>query len=257
MTRFELHVESWSDCQRCDYSQRRKRVVLGKGELPCEILIVGEAPGGSEDVAGVPMVAQAGRLMDRMLIKAGIVKANTQGFIWEEGGTPAPVWKHTVSITNLIGCIPLTLSREKEEPDIDCVTACKPRLQEWIEFANPKLIITAGKPAEEWFDQTWKEAIKTSVPLLHTVHPSAILRKPFVERSVAVQREVVRIQIAIRDYVVGKSKEEVKKDVPTTTTEKKQPGRDEREVILDKLEGEFVPNKHGVLELKTKRKGRG
>lgn len=203
MTRFDLYVQNWQNCTRCDYSKRRRRVVLGKGILPCDILVVGEAPGDSEDVAGVPMVAQAGRLMDRMLVKAGVVTPNTQGFIWGEGNTPAATWRYTVSVTNLLGCIPRDETRTKEPtPDHDCVMTCKPRLEEWIEFANPRLIVTAGKPCEEWFDQMWRDGIKTTVPIVHVMHPAGILRKSFVERGEVFKREVVRIKLAIRDHLM-------------------------------------------------------
>lgn len=205
MTRYELHVQEWSDCQRCDYSKRRKRVVLGKGELPCDILIVAEGPGDSEDVCGVPMVAQAGRLMDKILIKSGIVKPNNEGFIWGEGETPPATWTYTVSITNLVGCIPLAANRDKEEPDYDAVVACRPRLEEWIEFADPRLVITAGKPAKEWFDQTWKECIKTKAPVVNIMHPSGILRQPYVARGEILKQEIVRIRSAIKTYITGES----------------------------------------------------
>src|SRR5688572_1688915 len=113
MTRFDLHVLNWQDCTRCDYSKRRKRVVLGKGVLPCDVLIVGEGAGESADTDGTPMLAYAGRRMDRILIKAGVVKPNKHGLIWGEGGTAEAEWIHTVSITNLVGCIPLDENREK------------------------------------------------------------------------------------------------------------------------------------------------
>lgn len=221
MNRFELHIQEWKNCKRCNYSQRRKRVVFGKGQLPCDILVIGEAPGESEDVMGVPMVAQVGRLMDRILTKAGVVVANKRGEIWDTPDDDPAVWNYTVSITNMLGCVPKVFNEEEnwwekeEPPDDDCVKICKPRLEEWIDFASPRLIITAGKLAEDWFDQTWKEAVilpvrddaeghPTVTPIVHIVHPSSILRKPFVERGVAVQREVAKIRIAIRDYLLPK-----------------------------------------------------
>lgn len=199
MNRFELHTMEWQNCTRCKYSERRKKVVLGKGELPCDILFVAEAPGDSEDVIGKPMVAQAGRLMDQMLVKAGIVKGDKQGLIW----TPDAVWRYTVSFTNLVACIPLDENREKEkEPDYDCVLSCKPRLEEWIEFASPKLIVVIGKPAREWFEMGNRDSVEHGrIPIVEIVHPASILRQPFVQRSMSVQSEVIRIRLAIRNYL--------------------------------------------------------
>jgi DNA polymerase len=48
------------------------RAVLGEGPLHPDLALVGEQPGGQEDIAGHPFVGPAGKLLDRALEEAGI-----------------------------------------------------------------------------------------------------------------------------------------------------------------------------------------
>src|SRR5688572_23561440 len=53
------------------------RAVLGEGPGDAAIALVGEQPGDQEDRQGRPFVGPAGRLLDRALAEAGIVRAET------------------------------------------------------------------------------------------------------------------------------------------------------------------------------------
>jgi len=59
-------------CDRCELSQYRANIVLGRGNKNAKIAILGEAPGRDEDIAGKPFVGSCGRLMTRMLTELGI-----------------------------------------------------------------------------------------------------------------------------------------------------------------------------------------
>ena len=61
---FQQHREKWRDCQSCLLNKCRNRVVMARGKLPSPILFIGEAPGESENVVGLPFVGPAGRLLD-------------------------------------------------------------------------------------------------------------------------------------------------------------------------------------------------
>jgi DNA polymerase len=45
-------------------------LVTARGHVPCDILIIGEAPGASEDIIGRPFVGPAGILLDDILEKS-------------------------------------------------------------------------------------------------------------------------------------------------------------------------------------------
>ena len=54
MSAWTDHVSRWHDCTACPLHQQRDQIVLARGTVPCDILFIGEAPGASEDVLGVP-----------------------------------------------------------------------------------------------------------------------------------------------------------------------------------------------------------
>src|SRR5260370_28208053 len=119
MTPFQLHVQRWQDCQACQLHKVRSRTVFCRGQLPCDLLFVGEAPGPSEDSTGLPFDGPAGRLLDNIIAQ-----------VWVLLSSP-PM---RVAFTNLVLCIPLEEegSAKFSEPPDECVEACKPRLSEFI-----------------------------------------------------------------------------------------------------------------------------
>ena len=49
-----------------------KRLVISRGNVFAKLLIIGEAPGAKEDSEGEPYVGRSGKLLDDLLIEAGI-----------------------------------------------------------------------------------------------------------------------------------------------------------------------------------------
>jgi DNA polymerase len=47
-------------------------MVPGEGDPAADVMLVGEAPGASEDKQGRPFVGRAGRLLDELLAEAGL-----------------------------------------------------------------------------------------------------------------------------------------------------------------------------------------
>jgi uracil-DNA glycosylase len=59
------------DCKNCGLWQHASETVFGKGLPRATIALVGEQP-GEEDVEGNPFVGPAGKLLDTLLVEAGI-----------------------------------------------------------------------------------------------------------------------------------------------------------------------------------------
>jgi DNA polymerase len=59
-------------CKRCDLWRPATQTVFGHGPARARVLVVGEQPGDKEDLAGVPFVGPAGRLLDQALEELGI-----------------------------------------------------------------------------------------------------------------------------------------------------------------------------------------
>lgn len=68
--RVELQIlkEEAAQCRQCPaLVANRTQVVFGEGNPHAEIMLVGEAPGRTEDRDGHPFIGQAGRLLNNML----------------------------------------------------------------------------------------------------------------------------------------------------------------------------------------------
>ncbi len=183
MTLYSDHVRRWKDCKCCPLWEVRSRVVLARGVLPCDVLLLGEAPGRSEDVLGEPFVGPAGKLMDMIVADA------IQG--------------PRVAFTNLIACIPLDDGKKTEEPPYESVLACMPRLAEFVKIANPRLLVCVGKNAKDWTDPGYKKRVKfhREVPRIDIIHPAAILRMPVAQQDMAIRRCVVVLRNAVESMV--------------------------------------------------------
>ena len=195
-TALQQHVEKWKDCTRCDLSANRQKVVIGRGSLPCDLLFIGEAPGDSENIVGKPFVGPAGRLLDYMIEK--VLKR-------------FPEEKMRVAITNLVGCIPKTEEGEKftglliEE---ECIKACGVRVAEFVEMAQPKLMIFVGKLATDWLTPGYKHSIKLPtkedgkvIPYESITHPSALLRLDITRQEMAIRSNIVKVIEAVEDMI--------------------------------------------------------
>lgn len=195
-SRWELHIERWNNCTRCDLHKRRRNVVLAKGEIKSDICFVGEAPGKSEDTLASPFEGPAGHLLDD-IIKQSIG-------LWE-----LRTGRHLrLSYTNLLACIPLVedkagdIVKTKRPPD-DAVKACSPRLQEFLSIADPKLIICVGRDALDWLTPGFKQSIKLHrpIPMEEITHPGWILQYVLpANQPNEVKRSVVRLRNAVQKH---------------------------------------------------------
>jgi len=59
-------------CQRCELRAGCTQPVPGIGNIGSKYLLLGEAPGREEDVAGLPFIGSAGRKLDKLLALADI-----------------------------------------------------------------------------------------------------------------------------------------------------------------------------------------
>ena len=175
MTTWLQHVSQWRDCQRCPLSQQRGRICLARGSLPASVLLVGEAPGATEDAKGLPFKGPAGALLDQI-----IDRSIPQGM--------------TYTLTNLVACFPREAKeRGDNEPSTKEVLACRPRLVEFINLAQPRLIVRVGGLATRHLD------FNDTTSYVDIVHPAYIIRMPLAQQQMATQRCIVQIRNAIED----------------------------------------------------------
>lgn len=166
-------------------------MVFARGQVPCDILFVGEAPGDSEDALGKPFVGSAGKLLDSIIRRAFAMKT-----------------KLRLAFTNLVACYPRAAKElGHNEPPNEAVLACSPRLVEFVKIANPRLIVCVGALARDRLDSkirkpvTW---VQGPVPSIDIKHPAAILRSNEAMQGLEVQRCVVQLINAIETYFTVK-----------------------------------------------------
>lgn len=173
--------ERWSSCEGCELSLRRQHVVLARGEIPCDVLFVGEAPGVAEDAIGSPFVGPAGKLLDRQILAA-----------WGEG-------RVRKAFTNVVACIPLDEDYKKvSEPPKECVEACATRLEEFLELADPTYVVCVGKVASERMAEVYDI---DSPQVIEIAHPAAILRLEDARQPMANTRVEVQLQNLLAENV--------------------------------------------------------
>lgn len=179
---YKEHKNKWKDCNKCELHKGRTKIVLAKGKIPSQIVLVGEAPGFSEDVQGIPFIGPAGNLLNEIVNKS----------------IPESI---RVSYTNLLACIP----RDEEEPHLkvtappkDCIKACSKRLLEFINLARPKLVICVGEEATSYFNKHTEQRPECIKKIISITHPSAILRKPVAHQVIAKREAIVTITQEVR-----------------------------------------------------------
>jgi DNA polymerase len=145
----------WHNCRGCRLCETRRQVVLGHGARPAQLLLVGEAPGKSEDLLGKPFVGPSGRLL-RLGLEAAARMA----------GVPAPA----TYITNVVACRPCDYRHgpnRAPEPS-ECI-ACRPRLVADVIAARPQRVVLLG-------DVAAREAAALCPDGVHVRHPAYLLR---------------------------------------------------------------------------------
>lgn len=149
--------------------------VFGAGNPNSKIMIIGEAPGATEDAQGIPFCGESGKLLDNML--ASIKLSREKNFY----------------ISNTVFWRP-PANRAPTQEEIDI---CKPFVEKHIAIIKPKLLILVGATAvssllgnhlqiskirQEYYQYTNKyltEPIATTA----IFHPAYLLRQPMQKKT--------------------------------------------------------------------------
>lgn len=165
----------------------RANVVLARGDIPCDVLFIGEAPGPAENNLGSPFKGPAGHLLDEIVANA----------VAESGVTLR------MAYTNLVACIPLEDGSTKfTEPPKASIDACHPRLAEFARMCNPEIVVAVGALSEKYIGKKWETGnagwIKRFAKI---IHPAAILRGAVAQRGLAQQNAEVTLIEAFESLI--------------------------------------------------------
>lgn len=141
----------------------KSNFVYGEGPVPCDIFLLGEAPGKEEDIWGKPFIGKAGTVLTRMLKRVSLKRSE-------------------VYITNAVKQRP----PNNRTPLFQEIMLHRKFLLEEIETVKPKVLVILGKTAlkaltgkdieasissykyNEWY-------YEQNIPVIVTYHPASLL----------------------------------------------------------------------------------
>jgi uracil-DNA glycosylase family 4 len=151
-------------CVACpELASTRQHVVVG--DVPASgrprLVLVGEAPGATEDETGRPFVGKSGLLLDQVLAEAGLDRAQA-------------------AVLNIVKCRPPG-NRTPKAPE---VARCSGWLRRQLELLDASVVVALGLSSAKWFlgPRTVLAAVRgrphqvDGRSVWATYHPSAAIR---------------------------------------------------------------------------------
>ena len=155
-----LHKIEAEIAARRDLPLMESNLVFGEGNIDCDVMFIGEAPGVNEDHERRPFVGRGGQLLNQVIEDIG--------------------WKRAhVYISNIVKRRP----PENRDPSPSEIEAYRPYLTRQIEIINPKVVCTLGRFSMNYFLPLAKitndhgRVFNVDGRLIYPVyHPAAALR---------------------------------------------------------------------------------
>jgi probable DNA metabolism protein len=165
-------------CTRCPLHASATQVVFGVGPEDAPLMIIGEQPGDTEDLTGLPFSGPAGQVFDAEAVAAGLDRT-------------------AAYVTNAVKhfkFLPRGKRRIHQRPNAGEVMACRWWLDLERALIRPRLILAMGATALASLTSRGEglltrrgtvEVARDGTPIFITVHPSYILRLPDADLQTA------------------------------------------------------------------------
>jgi uracil-DNA glycosylase family 4 len=178
-------------CQKCSLYKNATNPFPGAGNSNASIVFIGEAPGFFEDQKGLPFVGNSGKLLDKLLLTVGLKRDD-------------------IYICNILKHRP----PENRDPLPDEIKVCTPYLKAQLEILTPKIIVTLGRFALNYFlpDKSislthgkiqklnWHGLDITIIPLYH---PSAGLRNGSMLKALETDFQLIKNFISPTSSIIN------------------------------------------------------
>ena len=162
-----------------------RKKCFARGDIPCDVLFVGEAPGDTEDREGIPFCGVSGILLQEKVVKVAVPKGVRCGFV------------------NLVACMPKDDRGKKTgAPTNDEVMNCKDRFHEIFRIMSPRLVIAVGDEARDWLDPKCYHNLGISgVPVVDITHPGHVVRAQVYLQADMVRKMAATVAAACERYL--------------------------------------------------------
>ncbi len=156
----------------CELRRGARQTVFADGVPGARVMIVGEAPGREEDIAGLPFVGRAGQMLDRMFAAIGLSRRG-------EG-------EAALYITNMLPWRP----PQNRDPTPEEIAMMRPFAERHVTLAAPQVLVLMGNiPCQGLLGRRgitrmrgqWTEVL--GLPALPMFHPAFLLRTPSAKRQ--------------------------------------------------------------------------
>jgi len=152
-------------------SDHARNVVFARGNPEADIMVIGEAPGRTEDETGKPFVGPAGQLLDKMFAAIDLSE-------------------DSLYITNVCNWRP----PNNRNPNEDELAMCAPFISRHMELIAPKLVVIVGGVSLQALTGktgimktrgNWQELNigREKVPAMPLYHPAFLLRRPELKKD--------------------------------------------------------------------------
>ena len=160
---WEILKNECMSCEKCELCKTRTNVVFGMGNPKARVLFIGEGPGETEDLTGLPFVGRSGKLLDKFIEAIGYDR-------------------ESVFIANMVKCRP----PKNRDPKPDEMELCLDYLRRQVKLIDPELIVCLGRvaaarlisPDIKVTKQHGEIFQKGKYKFMATFHPAALLRNP-------------------------------------------------------------------------------
>lgn len=171
--------------EHCELKKGARNFVFSDGNPAARVMIIGEAPGRDEDLAGKPFVGRAGQLLDRMFAAIGLAReASDAG--------------RALYICNVLPWRPPA----NRTPDAAEIAMMRPFLRAHVQLADPDVVVVMGNtPCAALLGRTgilglrgqWQSAWDR--PVMPMTHPAYLLRTPIAKREAWADLLAIRAKL--------------------------------------------------------------
>ncbi|MEE9387375.1 MAG: uracil-DNA glycosylase [Paracoccaceae bacterium] len=173
--------------KHCELKRGARNSVFADGNPQARVMIIGEAPGREEDIAGTPFVGRAGQLLDKMLAAIGLARDAADS-------------ADAVYVTNILPWRP----PQDRTPEPGEVAMMLPFMKRHVELVAPKVLVLMGNvPCQAVLGKrgvtrlrgNWQSGL--GCPVMPMFHPAYLLRNPAAKRD--AWHDLLMLQAKLKD----------------------------------------------------------